>query len=139
MNMPGSETLLENNFTSVYIAMPKNISTAYSASYAKVNMGVAGVMASTMISSNAAGGLSYNDAAKTISDAAGAAMPQAAASVIADSVSALNQLVGGDGGGPSASDLLAVGQGRVFNPFAEQIFKEMNFRTHSFSSSFLVQ
>ena len=136
MNMPGSETLLKNDPTSVYIAMPKNISTAYSASYAKVNMGVAGVMASTMISSNAAGGLTYNDAAKTISDAAGAAMPQAAASVIADSVSALNQLVGGDGGGPSASDLLAVGQGRVFNPFAEQIFKEMNFRTHSFSFKF---
>jgi hypothetical protein len=136
MNMPGSETLLQNNPTSVYIAMPKNISTAYSASYAKVNMGVAGVMASTMISSNAAGGLTYDGAAGTLSDAAKAAMPQAAASVIADGVSALNQLVGGEGSGPSASDLLAVGQGRVFNPFAEQIFKEMNFRTHSFSFKF---
>jgi|TARA_Y100000289_G_scaffold64712_1_gene77022 hypothetical protein len=137
MNMPGSETLLKNNKTTVYIAMPKNIATAYSASYAKVNMGVAGVMASTMI--GAAGDESFNTAAKTLQDAAAAATPQVAASAIADVTGALNQLVGGEGTGPSASDLLAVSQGRVFNPFAEQIFKEMNFRTHSFSFKFFAR
>ncbi len=129
MNMPGSESNLVRNDTSVYLAMPKNISTAYQASYAKVNMGVAGAMASTMINP---GGTTFDDAAKSISDAAGAAVPGLAASVIAGSVSSLNQLIGGEGN-VTASDLLAVGQGRVFNPFAEQIFKEMQFRTHSFS------
>lgn len=129
MNMPGSESNLMRNPTSVYLAMPKNISTAYQASYSKVNMGVAGVMASTMINP---GGTTFDDAAKSISDAAGAAVPQLAASTIAGSVSSLNQLIGGEGS-VSASDLLAVGQGRVFNPFAEQIFKEMQFRSHSFS------
>jgi hypothetical protein len=117
--------------------MPKNISTAYSASYAKVNMGVAGVMASSMI--NGGGDQTFNTAAKTLQDAASAATPQVAASAISDGVSALNQLVGGDGSGPSASDILAVSQGRVFNPFAEQIFKEMNFRTHSFSFKFFAR
>ncbi|AGH26395.1 hypothetical protein CPPG_00078 [Cyanophage P-RSM1] len=137
MNMPGSETLLKNDNTTVYIAMPKNIATAYSASYAKVNMGVAGAAVSTMISG--AGDQSFNDVAKTLQDAASAATPQVAASTIADATGALNQLVGGDGSGPSASDLLAVSQGRVFNPFAEQIFKEMNFRTHSFSFKFFAR
>lgn len=129
MNMPGSESLLKRDPTSVYLAMPKNISTAYQASYAKVNMGVAGAMASTMINP---GGTTFDDAAKSISDAATTATPELAASTIAGSVSSLNQLIGGEGN-VSASDLLAVGQGRVFNPFAEQIFKEMQFRTHSFS------
>lgn len=129
MNMPGSESNLERNDTSVYLAMPKNISTAYQASYAKVNMGVAGAMASTMINP---GGTTFDDAAASIQTAAATAVPQVAASTIAGAVGSLNQLIGGEGN-VTASDLLAVGQGRVFNPFAEQIFKEMQFRTHSFS------
>ena len=128
MNMPGSESNLDRHDTSVYLAMPKNISTAYQASYSKVNMGVAGVMASSML----AGGQTFDSAASTISNAAKAATPEVAASAIAGSISSLNQLLGGEGQ-VSKNDLLAVSQGRVFNPFAEQIFKEMQFRTHSFS------
>ncbi|AFD02848.1 T4-like baseplate tail tube cap protein [Synechococcus phage metaG-MbCM1] len=68
----------------------------------------------------------------TIQTAARSAVPELAAATIAGPVGSLNQLIGGEGN-VTASDLLAVGQGRVFNPFAEQIFKEMQFRTHSFS------
>jgi len=129
--LPQSDVNFKPNKTRVYLAMPKQISTAYSASYSKVDMGVAGVIASTMIGDAAGGSMTVDSAAENVQNFASAGLPQATGNVLAGITGSLNQLIGG-GGNVTAADLLAVGQGRVFNPFAEQIFKEMQFRTHTF-------
>ena len=46
--------------------------------------------------------------------------------------SSLNNLAGG-GGAVNANQITAIAQGRVFNPFSEQIFNSMGFRSHNFS------
>ena len=52
--------------------------------------------------------------------------------MIAGVTSQLNNLAG-SGGAVSADALAAVSLGKVFNPFSEQIFNSMAFRTHNFS------
>ena len=50
LNVPNSAVLTRFQTQRVYLAMPKGIQTAYQASYSKVDMGIGGVMASSMIS-----------------------------------------------------------------------------------------
>ena len=49
----------------------------------------------------------------------------------------MNQALG-LAGNVDASSLLAIGKGKVFNPFQEQIFSNMNFRTHQFTFKFIL-
>ena len=130
--LPQSTVEFNRNKVRVYLAMPKNIQTSYNASYSKVDMGVAGVLASTMVSDATGGSMTSESVAGNVQQFAQAGLPQAAGSLLAQAAGSMNNLIGG-GGNITRDDLLAVGQGRVFNPFSEQIFKEMNFRTHTFN------
>ena len=130
--LPQSTVEFNRNKVRVYLAMPKNIQTSYNASYSKVDMGVAGVLASTMIADASGGTMSTESVAGNVQQFAQAGLPQAAGNILAQAAGSMNNLIGG-GGNITRDDLLAVGQGRVFNPFSEQIFKEMNFRTHTFN------
>lgn len=132
LNVPNSKVLTDDNKERVYLAMPKGISTSYSPSYSKVDMGVAGVMASALAGEGSTGGLNFDKVASTITAGAQAILPEATANMISKVSSSLNNLSGG-GGGPNANQITAVAQGRVFNPFSEQIFNSMGFRSHNFS------
>ena len=76
--------------------------------------------------------MTFDKAASTIQQTAAAALPSAAGKTIADVTSSLNNLAG-SGGAVSADALGAVALGKVFNPFSEQIFNSMGFRSHNFS------
>ncbi len=117
----------------VYLAMPPQLSTAYQPSYSQQNLGVPGMALYDAVNSGGMDGI-----AKTISDAAGAAMPEftdAAASKIFQSFG--NAL--GLAGQVDANSIEQMTGGRVFNPFSEQIFKSMNFRTHTFNIKMLAR
>ena len=132
LNVPNSAAKKIPNASRVYLAMPKAIQTAYQASYSKVDMGIGGVMASSMISEGVRGAGSFDSVATNIQQTAAAALPSAAGKMIAGVTSQLNNLAG-SGGAVSADALAAVSLGKVFNPFSEQIFNSMAFRTHNFS------
>lgn len=132
LNVPGSKVANMPNRSRVYIAMPKAIQTSYQASYSKVDMGVGGVMAATLAGDVIGGQASFDSVASTIQKTAAAALPSAAGKAIAGVTSSINNLAG-SGGAVDANALSAVTQGKVFNPFSEQIFNSMAFRSHNFS------
>ena len=132
LNVPGSKAASMPNRSRVYIAMPKAIQTSYQASYSKVDMGVGGVMAATLAGDAMGGQATFDNVADTIQKTAAAALPSAAGKAIAGVTSSINNLAG-SGGSVDANALSAVVQGKVFNPFSEQIFNSMAFRSHNFS------
>ena len=132
LNVPNSTVNRQLNRSRVYIAMPKAVQTAYQASYSKVDLGVGGVMAAALVGGGTAGNLSFDKVADAIQQGAQAGLPQGTANIIANVAGAANKLTG-VGGGANANQLMGLSQGRVFNPFSEQIFNAMSFRTHNFS------
>ena len=117
-----------------YIAMPNQLNTSYSPAYRQVDMGVTGVMAASAV----AGGVTadINALAGTIQGAAVDALPEFAMSTIAQAASGINSALGLQGNIDSNS-LLAISKGKVFNPFTEQVFSNMSFRTHQFNFKML--
>jgi hypothetical protein len=109
------------------IAMPKNIATSYSPKYRQIDLGVVGAAALQGL----AGGGDMNNLANTIKDAANAALPEFTSSAGAQLLSGLAQTAGLQGG-LDANSLQALNRGRIFNPFKEQIFTGIDFRTHTF-------
>ena len=118
---------VDTSETSVYLYMPTNVAISYSAQYSNTKFGVAGVMAAQMLG---AGG--SEEIATTLKNAAGAATPEFGFNAVGTASRAISDLMG-ISGGPSGSDLAAVTQGKVFNPYEEQIFNGISFRAHSLS------
>jgi hypothetical protein len=126
---PETNTLqLNTDKDRAYIAMPKSLQTQYQPQYKQIDVGVAGVAALTSLG----GDLSVETVAQTVSDAAGAALPEFASNTLAEAIGGFNQLLG-LGGGLDANSIQALTRGRVFNPFKEQVFQSMAFRTHNFN------
>lgn len=112
---------------SVYLYMPSNIAVSYAAMYNNTKFGVGGIMAAQMM----AGQGTAEEVAKTLQGAAAGATPESGFKAVADATNSLSSLIGVEGS-PSANDLAAVTQGRVFNPYEEQIFNGISFRAHNF-------
>lgn len=109
------------------MAMPTALQTQYQPQYKQVDVGVAGVAAMGLLNDN-----SVEDVARTVSSAAAAALPEFASSTLAGGIGGFNQLLG-LGGGLDSNGIQALTRGRVFNPFKEQLFQSMAFRTHNFT------
>lgn len=134
-NLPSNEVQRELSETVCYINMPQNLSTAYSANYSTANMGAGGVLATQLVGQlgGAAQGRALDaDRIKTqLKSAAAAAMPEFAYKLGAN---AINAIPGGlAGGAGNAQTLQALSSGRIMNPFTEQVFTGVGFRSHSFS------
>ena len=110
-----------------YIAMPPQLSTAYQAGYSKVDVGITGIAALEGIQNNDTAELT-----KTIQGAANAALPEFTNAGVASILNAFGGLLGLKGQ-MDANTIQALSKGRVFNPFSEQIFQSMGFRTHTFN------
>jgi len=110
----------------VFLYMPANIAASYQTSYNQVAFGVGGIMAAQMLGSS-----SSTEIAGALKNAAAGAAPEAAFNAVGDAIGGINQVIG-VGGQVSGNDLAAVSQGRIFNPFEEQIFQGVSFRTHQF-------
>lgn len=111
-----------------YLAMPKALQTQYQPQYRQVDLGVAGVAGVTAMANEQ---LTTDNLSQIVSGAAAASIPEFASSTIAQTINGFSGLLG-LAGNVDANSIQALTRGRVFNPFKEQIFQNMAFRTHSF-------
>lgn len=133
-----SETLGQTNATKVYVGgpdavyinMPPNVQTSYNASYRKVDLGIGGAML------GAAGGTeAFSDMDKltdALQAAAAGASPEFLNSAVAGAATGISGALG-LAGNIGANELQALTKGRIFNPYSEQIFSNMSFRSHNFN------
>ena len=126
-SLPSAQPATHRARDTVYLAMPKQLSTTYQAIYNQVDLGVAG-LATIQAGSN----LDVDNLTAVLQNAANNAIPEFANSAIASLSNNLGGLLG-LAGNIDANSMEALMRGRVFNPFKEQIFKHMQFRTHSFN------
>ena len=128
MNVPDQSKISKEYKPDVaYIAMPPQLSTAYQAGYSKVDVGLTGIAALEGIQNN-----NMDDLTKTIQGAANAALPEFTNAGVAGILNAFGNMLGLKGQ-MDANTIQALSKGRVFNPFSEQIFQTMGFRTHTFN------
>lgn len=112
----------------VYLYIPSSVQVNYAASYNSVPLGAVGMAAAQALKSS-----SSLDLASAIQGFAQSAGPEYAFSTVATGLAAIKDLTGTGGGQLSASQLSAVAQGKIFNPYMEQIFEAPGFRDHNFS------
>lgn len=113
----------------VYLSTPPNINVTYGASYDSVNFGTAGMMAGNLLA--AGSNATASSAAEALKTMATDSMPEFTFKTLADATRALGDVLGSPSDA-TASDLLAVSQGKIFNPYEEMIFKGTGFRSHNF-------
>ena len=112
----------------VYLAMPPSLQTSYSPSYRNVNLGVGGqALVNAWTDRN-----DMDSLAQTVQAAAAAALPEFSAGIITSLTNNISGMLGLQGN-MDVQSLNALTAGRVMNPYQEQIFQQMNFRSHSFS------
>ena len=133
LNIPNNSVAMNTNPDRVYIAMPQNLSTQYAPTYRQVNVGVAGIAAATGLSID-----SFDSAAAALQKAASDALPEFAMSTLSDITQGASQFLG-LAGDATANDILALSRGKVFNPYTEQLFSNMQFRNHLFSFKFFAR
>tara|TARA_B100000941_G_scaffold280551_1_gene247093 strand:- start:421 stop:1509 length:1089 start_codon:yes stop_codon:yes gene_type:complete len=133
-NLPGNRATVVQHPDRCYIAIPPGIQTSYGPSYRRADIGVSGVTATQMLKS----GTDFSNLAETLQDAASAALPEFSTNVVLQMVNGFNNFVGLQGN----LDLNAIENlqnGRIFNPYSEQIFQGMSFRTHNFAFKFFAR
>tara|TARA_Y100000004_G_scaffold178364_1_gene220885 strand:+ start:3881 stop:4807 length:927 start_codon:yes stop_codon:yes gene_type:complete len=128
LNLPNNSVSAEDNDAKVYIAMPQNLATAYQPTYRQVDMGVIG-----MAMANSQGrGFTTEAMTAEIQNAAQAAIPEVIQGALTQVAQGASQMLG-LAGQADANSLMQLSQGKVFNPYTEQLFANMQFRTHNFS------
>ncbi|AOO14200.1 baseplate tail tube cap [Cyanophage S-RIM14] len=120
----------KNNGTICFLACPPDIKTNYITKYSEVKFGAVGMAAGGLLADGSA--LTTESATATLQEMAGGLVPSTTLDAIAKITSGLGNQVGSSSGA-TASDLLAVSQGKIFNPYEENIFQGMAFRSHTFS------
>ena len=124
---------MEKNTDRVYINMPQNLSTQYSPSYRTVDMGVTGMAAASGLS-----GGDFDTLAQALQKAAADAIPEFTAGAISEVASGAAQFLG-LAGNATRNDIMALAKGKIFNPYQEQLFSNMQFRNHMFSFKFFAR
>jgi hypothetical protein len=113
---------------SCYLYIPSTLQSNYAASYNSVALGAAGMAAANALKSS-----STVDLATAIQGFAVSAGPEFGFGTLAKGLSGIADLAGTGGGQLSASQLSAISQGKIFNPYMEQIFEAPGFRDHNFT------
>lgn len=135
-NLPNSNVAVDLNESIAYLAMPSSLATSYNAEYEQVAMGAGGVFGAQTVSQIGqflkGGGFSSEQAASNLQSAAAGLLPEFAYNKGASMISSLAQL-GGVQANISGQQLQALTAGRIMNPFTEQVFSGVNFRSHQFS------
>ena len=86
----------------------------------------------------AMGSDNFNALATSLQQAAAAILPEFAASAVASGANAISGFFGTQGQ-LDANSLQGLHTGKVFNPYTEQLFQQMNFRNHSFAIKMLAR
>ncbi len=127
-NFPRNKGETSYHKSMCYLALAGGINASYQPQYNQTNLGVGGMAAINALNS----GTQFESLAGSIQDAAAAILPEFAASAITQGANAVSGFFGVQGN-LSVNGLEGLRNGRVFNPYIEQIFAQMNFRNHSFS------
>lgn len=121
-----AKRILDDN--RVYLAMPKGVQTQYKSNYKQMDMGVLGAAVMEGLASQGESA----DLGQIAANAAAAGLPEFASGTISNLVNAASG-AGNLTGNIDANALQAMTRGRIFNPFKEQVFTGIDFRTHSFN------
>ena len=132
--VPGNQATVKQHPDRCYIAIPAGISTSYGPAYRRQDIGVSGVAAMNMMQS----GNDFTQMAKDLQDAAFAALPEFSTNAVLSLINGFNQFVGLQGS-MDINAIQALQKGQVFNPYSEQIFQGMSFRTHNFAFKFMAR
>ena len=133
LNIPNNNVAMEKNTDRIYINMPQNLSTQYAPTYKTVDMGVTGMAAASGLKSEG-----FDDLAKALQQAAKDAIPEFTAGALSEVASGAAQFLG-LAGNATRNDIMALAKGKVFNPYQEQLFSNMQFRNHMFSFKFFAR
>ena len=133
LNIPNNNVAMEKNLDRVYINMPQNLSTQYAPTYRTVDMGVTGMAAASGLKSDG-----FDELAKALQKAAEDAIPEFTAGVLSEVATGAAQFLG-LAGNATRNDIMALAKGKVFNPYQEQLFSNMQFRNHMFSFKFFAR
>tara|TARA_Y100000004_G_scaffold185513_1_gene235808 strand:+ start:954 stop:1823 length:870 start_codon:yes stop_codon:yes gene_type:complete len=128
LNMPDNKVTFDFNDNCVYIALQNQLNTAYMPAYRQTDLGVAGMALAEGIT----GGNKMENLVQTVQDAANAALPEFTAGTFAQAAQGASQMLG-LAGSISANDILQLSKGKIFNPYTEQMFSNMQFRSHQFN------
>lgn len=131
LNLPDNNVEMEFHPDVIYLAMPQNVATSYRPTYRQVNLGVLGSMAPSVLA-ELQNGADAATIAETVRQAAERALPEFTSNTFAEAVNGASQFLG-LAGNIDSNSLVALSQGKVFNPYTEQLFSNMQFRTHSFA------
>ena len=133
LNIPNNNVAMEKNLDRVYINMPQNLSTQYAPTYKTVDMGVTGMAAASGLKSDG-----IDELAKALQQAAKDAIPEFTASTLSEVATGAAQFLG-LAGNATSNDIMSLAKGKVFNPYQEQLFSNMQFRNHMFSFKFFAR
>lgn len=112
----------------MYLYMPQNLSVTYAPQYNQVGVGIMGAAVA-----NALGGeLSAQNIADQLQTFAGDATSEVIFNSLAKSITNLNSVMALNSGDIDGNTLMALASGKIFNPFQEQIFAGIGFRTFNF-------
>lgn len=117
----------ERNSDIVYLAMPPQLTTAYQAGFSKVDVGMVGMAGLELFSES-----NSKSVVENIQKASAGVLSEFTAGGIANILNGLGGVLG-VGGQLDLNTVQALTKGKVFNPFSEQIFRTMGFRTHTFN------
>ena len=133
LNIPNNNVAMEKNLDRVYINMPQNLSTQYAPTYKTVDMGVTGMAAASGLKSDG-----FDELAQALQQAAKDAIPEFTASTLSEIATGAAQFLG-LAGNATSNDIMSLAKGKVFNPYQEQLFSNMQFRNHMFSFKFFAR
>ena len=129
---PGNRQKVVKHPDTAYIAIPAQVQTSYGPAYKRSDIGVGGVAAMSMLGS----GKDFKDLSSVLQDAAGAALPEFSTNAMLSLVNGFTGFLGLQGS-LDMNTIEALGAGRIYNPYSEQIFQGLSFRTHSFAFKFV--
>lgn len=131
--LPSSDGTKNQHRSTVYLSLPAGINAQYQPVYRQVNLGVGGAAAIDAI-----GSANVDSLAVSLQNAASALRPEFLASALSQGANAVSGFFGVQGN-LDASVLSGLSSGKVFNPYTEQLFSQMNFRNHSFNVKMLAR
>ena len=141
LNLPDNATQIQLNKTIAYISMPQSLTAAYTPNYAQVGqgiLGIAGAKVAGAIEAGVSGDQLTDLLTETLQQTAGAAIPEFLYNRGGAALQSLNNM-GSLGGSTAANNLMALGTGKIMNPYTEQIFQGVSFRNHSFTQKMLAR
>ena len=137
LNLPGNKVEVDFNDNRVYLPIPPGLSTAYSPAYTQQNLGIMGAalaagLGGEINDADPGKNNDYSAMAEKVQALAAGVLPEFTASAFASVANSASQALGLAGSVDSQA-IAQLTSGKIFNPYTEQLFSNMQFRSHAFN------